>query len=443
MIARNVYIETYGCQMNVADSEIVLSVLSEKEFIITDNPQIADLILINTCSVRENAEQRVRGRLQVFNQIKKKRPGLLIGVIGCMAERLKEQLLEEEKMVDIVIGPDAYRELPILVQIAESGHKAVNVLLSHEETYADINPVRLGTNKISAFISIMRGCENMCTYCIVPYTRGSERSRNPETIINEATMLFYDDYREIILIGQNVDSYKWVKENGDILSFADLLIMVAEIHPDLRIRFATSHPKDLTDDVLLAMKNHENICKSIHLPVQSGSDNMLNKMNRGYSKEWYLSRIDAINRIIPDCSLSTDIMVGFCDETEDDHSDTLKLMKSVIFDFAYMFKYSERPKTYAARKFEDNIPEEIKVKRLNEVIELQNRLSKKSKLSDIGKTYRVLVEGVSKKNSNELFGRNSQNKVIVFPAENYKTGDYVNVEIKKCTSATLIGKCVG
>lgn len=427
--------------MNVADSEIVLSILKNLGYLQCENMKDSDLILVNTCSVRENAEIRIRGRLQVFNLIKKKKPDLIIGVIGCMAERLKEQLLEEEKMVDMVIGPDAYRDLPLLIADAESGQKAVNTILSHEETYADISPVRMSGNGISAFISIMRGCENTCTYCIVPYTRGAERSRDPKTIIDEAEILLNQGYREITLIGQNVDSYQWV-EGSLKVSFADLLKMSSSVHPELRIRFATSHPKDLTDDVLMVMQSNENICKSIHLPVQSGSNNMLKKMNRAYTREWYLNRIEAIKRIVPECSVSTDIMVGFCDESAQDHEDTLSLMKEVNYDFAYMFKYSVRPNTYAARKFSDNVPEEVKTSRLNEVIALQKKLSSGSKNADLGKTFSVLIEGISKKNENELFGRNSQNKVVVFPAGNNKKGDFVNVRVERCTPATLIGKII-
>ncbi len=427
--------------MNIADTEVVISILEDNNFQHTTDINKADLILVNTCSVRENAEQRIRGRLQVFNTVKKNKPELLIGVIGCMAERLKQQLLEQEKMVDMIVGPDAYRELPKLVTEAESGQKAVNVILSKEETYADISPVRKGTNKISAFISIMRGCNNMCTYCIVPYTRGAERSRDPHTIINEAKSLFNQGYKEITFIGQNVDSYIWHTEKKDI-KFHHLLRMAANINPGLRIRFSTSHPKDLTDEVLYVMAENKNICKSIHLPVQSGSTNVLKKMNRGYTREWYLDRISAINKIVPGCSISTDIMVGFCDETEQDHQDTLSLMQIVNYDFAYMFKYSVRPKTFAARKFEDNIDEKTKARRLNEVMELQSKLSEKSKEKDIGKVFEVLIEGISKKSDNDFFGRNSQNKVIVFPKKDYKIGDYVNVKVEKCTTATLIGKIV-
>ncbi|HBS85069.1 MAG: tRNA (N6-isopentenyl adenosine(37)-C2)-methylthiotransferase MiaB [Bacteroidetes bacterium GWF2_38_335] len=434
------YIETYGCQMNVADSEVVVKILSEAGYDKTEMMEEADLILVNTCSVRENAEMRVRGRLNLFNQVKKKRPGLLIGVIGCMAERLKEKLVEEEKMVDIVVGPDAYRDLPRLVKVAGSGQKAINTLLSREETYADISPVRTDGNKISAFISIMRGCENMCAYCIVPYTRGAERSRNPQTIVEEAKKLVDNGFREITLLGQNVDSYKWT--DGEIVNFPLLLEKVALVSPALRVRFATSHPKDMSDEVLYMMAKYPNICKSIHLPVQSGSTRLLGIMNRGYSREWYMNRINAIKTIVPECSVSTDIMVGFCGETEEDQQETMSLMMEVGYDFAFMFKYSERPNTYAARKMKDDVPEKVKVRRLNEVIALQNKLSEESKEKDLGKTYEVLVEGFSKKSKKDLSGRTSQNKVVVFPAENYKIGDYVMVRIERCTSATLIGVAI-
>lgn len=442
MLNLKVYIETYGCQMNVADSEVVVAILVEAGYEYTEQMVEADLILVNTCSVRENAEQRVRGRLKVFNTIKKKKPELLIGVIGCMAERLKEQLLEEEKMIDLVVGPDAYRELPLLIQTAESGQKAINTLLSREETYADISPVRVSSNGVSAFISIMRGCENMCTYCIVPYTRGAERSRHPQTIVSEAENLFEQGYREITLLGQNVDSYHWNNTDLLITDFADLLEKVARVNPKLRIRFATSHPKDLSDKALRKIAEFPNICRSIHLPVQSGSSRMLEIMNRGYTREWYLERIAAIKRIVPDCALSTDIMVGFCGETDEDQKDTLSLMKQVGYDYAFMFKYSERPKTYAARKLKDDVSEEIKLKRLKEVIALQNDLSGRSKNAELGRTFEVLVEGFSKKSKSDLVGRTSQNKVVVFPAEDYKKGDYVRVKIEKCTSATLIGRAV-
>jgi tRNA-2-methylthio-N6-dimethylallyladenosine synthase len=436
-----VYIETYGCQMNVNDSEVVMAILKDDGFIYTDKMEEADLILINTCSIRENAEQRVRGRLNVFRIFKKKKPGLLVGILGCMAERLKEKLLEDEKLVDLVVGPDAYRDLPNLVNIAIGGQKAINVLLSREETYADINPVRYDNNGISAFVSIMRGCNNMCAYCVVPYTRGGERSRNPETIYGEIKDLVDNGFCEVTLLGQNVNSFKWTDEaTQKTTTFANLLEMIALSFTELRIRFATSHPKDLTDDVLYIIAQYPNLCKSIHLPAQSGSTQILKMMNRGYTREWYLDRINAIKRIIPDCAISTDIIAGFSFETEDDHKQTLSLMNEVGYDFAYMFAYSERPKTYAQRKYTDDVPEDVKSRRLQEIIDLQHQLSAKSKKSDVGKTLEVLVEGTSKKKKNELYGRTSQNKTVVFPAETYKKGDYVKVEIIDCTSATLIGK---
>lgn len=439
-VSQKLYIETYGCQMNIADSEVVASVLKDKGYAVTEDINEADVILVNTCSIRENAEQRVWGRLDVFKQIKKKKPYLTIGVIGCMAERLKEKLIEEEKTVDIVVGPDAYRDLPNLLETAESGQKAVNVILSKEETYADISPVRLDKNKISAFVSIMRGCNNMCSYCIVPYVRGGERSRNPESILKEVEDLFNKGYKEVTLIGQNVDSYSWISENKNTtIGFAHLLEKTAKINPGLRIRFSTSHPKDMSDEVLYTMAMYNNICNHIHLPAQSGSTNILEKMKRAYTREWYMDRISAIKRILPDCAISTDIMTGFSGETEEDHQNTLSLMEWVNYDFAYMFKYSERPKTYASRHLKDDVPEETKTKRLTEIINLQNQLSEKSKKADIGKVFEVLVEGVSKKSTEELFGRTSQNKVVVFPKNNFNIGDYVFVEITECTSATLIG----
>ncbi|MFC2151259.1 tRNA (N6-isopentenyl adenosine(37)-C2)-methylthiotransferase MiaB [Bacteroidota bacterium] len=439
-MSQNLYIETYGCQMNVADSEVVASVLQEKGYTITEDINNADVILVNTCSIRENAEQRVWGRLDVFKQIKKKKPELTVGVIGCMAERLKEKLIEEEKTVDIVVGPDAYRDLPNLLETAESGQKAVNVILSKEETYADISPVRLDKNRISAFVSIMRGCNNMCSYCIVPYVRGGERSRDPDSILKEVEDLYKKGYKEVTLIGQNVDSYEWISENeNNTIQFAHLLEKVAKINPKLRIRFSTSHPKDMSDEVLYTMAMYSNICNHIHLPAQSGSTKVLEQMKRGYSREWYLDRIDAIKRILPDCAVSTDIMTGFSGETEEDHQETLSLMETVNYDFAYMFKYSERPKTYAARHLKDDISEETKSRRLTEIINLQNKLSERSKKNDLGKVFEVLVEGISKKSSDHLFGRNSQNKVVVFPKKDYKIGEYVFVEITECTSATLIG----
>lgn len=436
------YIETYGCQMNMADSELIVSIMIQNGFSITEDINEADLILVNTCSVRENAEQRVWGRLDVFKNYKKQKPGLLIGVIGCMAERLKEKLLEDEKMIDLVVGPDAYRNLPKLVQSAEMGQKAVNVLLSREETYADISPVRMDKNGVSAFVSIMRGCNNMCSYCVVPYTRGRERSRNPDSVIHEVEDLIKMGYKEVSLIGQNVDSYNWInKKNNLKTGFANLLEHVARISADIRIRFSTSHPKDMSDEVLHVMNEHSNICKHIHLPLQSGSSRILDLMKRGYTAEWYINRIESVRKIIPDCSLSTDIIAGFCAETEEDHMKTLKLMEWAGFDFAYMFKYSERPGTPAARK-PDDVPENVKAKRLTEIIELQNSLSAKSKEKDLNKSFEVLVEGVSKKSDQHYFGRTSQNKVVVFPKEEFRIGDSVLVKIKTCTSATLIGNVV-
>nr|HPJ06380.1 tRNA (N6-isopentenyl adenosine(37)-C2)-methylthiotransferase MiaB [Bacteroidales bacterium] len=398
----------------------------------------ADIILVNTCSIRENAEQRVWGRLDLFRAQKKKRPQVIVGVLGCMAERLKEKLLESNKMVDMVIGPDAYRDLPMLVETAATGHAAVNVLLSREETYADIAPVRLESNGVSAFISIMRGCNNMCAYCVVPYVRGAERSRDPETIVREAREAFDQGYREVTLLGQNVNSYSWEDGSGPI-GFAELLGMVATVDPQLRVRYSTSHPKDLSDDVLEAMAEHENICRHIHLPVQSGSSSVLKRMNRNYTREWYLDRIAAINRILPGCALSTDIIAGFCGETDEEHHETLSLMQEVGFDFAYMFKYSERPGTKASRHMKDDVPDEVKTRRLNEIIALQNELSAVSKKADTGRTFEVLVEGPAKKPAGAMMGRTSGNKVVIFQASDILPGDYVNVTITRSTSATLIG----
>jgi tRNA-2-methylthio-N6-dimethylallyladenosine synthase len=440
-MSKKVYIETYGCQMNVADSEVVVSILADSGFILTNEISDAGLVLINTCSIRENAEQRVWGRLDAIRHLKKKNPGMVVGIIGCMAERLKEKLIESDKLVDIVVGPDAYRELPKLIVDAESGHKGVNVLLSREETYADISPVRMDKNGVTSFISIMRGCNNMCAYCVVPYVRGAERSRNPESIINEAVDLLNKGYKEVTLIGQNVDSYNW-KSDNKITSFPQLLEMVALINPKLRVRFSTSHPKDMSDELLRTMVRYDNICRHIHLPAQSGSSRILELMNREYTREWYIDRIKAIRRIIPDCAISTDMITGFCTENEDDQKDSLTLMELAEFDFAYMFKYSERPGTKAARKYKDDIPEQIKSLRLKEIIALQNRLSAKSKKTDIGKVHEVLVEGTSKRSADQLFGRNSQNKVVVFPKCNAKKGDYVRVLIGRSTSATLIGKII-
>lgn len=425
--------------MNVADSEVVVSILKDEGFTLTDRIDQADLILVNTCSVRDNAEQRVWGRLDLFRHHKKNRPGMLVGVIGCMAERLKERLLESDKMVDLVVGPDAYRDLPRLVGEASRGHEAVNVLLSREETYADIAPVRLDKNGVSSFVSIMRGCNNICSYCVVPYVRGAERSRDPDTVVEEVRDIFNKGYREVTLLGQNVNSYWWKKENGKT-SFADLLELTAGLSPHLRIRFSTSHPKDMSDDVLRVMARHENICRHIHLPAQSGSSRILKLMNRKYDREWYMDRVRAIREILPGCSISTDMIAGFCTETEEDHTDSLSLMKWAAYDFAYMFKYNERPGTPAARKLPDDVPEEVKNRRLSEIIELQNTLSLESKKKDIGRVLEVLVEGFSKKSDRDLSGRTSQNKVVVFPGKDYRPGDYVNVKITDCSSATLKGE---
>ncbi|HOK50343.1 MAG TPA: tRNA (N6-isopentenyl adenosine(37)-C2)-methylthiotransferase MiaB [Bacteroidales bacterium] len=436
------YIETYGCQMNVNDSEVVAAIMQKEGYELTENLEQADVIFVNTCSIRENAETKVVHRLEYFRSLKKKKPNLRIGVLGCMAERMKERLLEQEKADDLVAGPDAYRSLPLLLSQVESGVKAANVLLSQEETYADISPVRLDENRVSAFISIMRGCDHMCSYCVVPFTRGVERSRNPESIVREAREIIDAGYKEITLLGQNVNSYFWQQPGQPAINFARLLELVALIDPHVRIRYSTSHPKDLSDELLFVMAKYPNICKHIHLPVQSGSNRILQLMNRRYTREWYLNRIQAIKNIIPDCAISTDIIAGFCDETEEDHQQTLSLMEEVGYDFAFMFKYSERPGTKAQLELKDNVPDEVKTRRLNEIIELQNKLSEKSKRQDIGKTFEVLVEGVSKKSANELFGRTSQNKVVVFPKHNFSPGHYVQVRIKDCTSATLIGEIV-
>jgi len=439
-MSKKVYIETYGCQMNVADSEVVVSILSQAGYEPTENIKEAGLILINTCSIRDNAEQRIWGRLTAIGHLKKQNSDLKIGIIGCMAERLKEKLIETDHLVDIVVGPDAYRELPLLVTEAESGHKAVNVLLSKEETYADISPVRMDKNGISSFVSIMRGCNNMCAYCVVPYVRGAERSRNPESILKEARDLFNKGYREVTLLGQNVDSYNWNSDSGRV-GFPGLLESVAMIDPLLRVRFSTSHPKDISDELLHTIARNKNICRHIHLPAQSGSSRILKLMNREYTREWYMERVSAIQSIIPDCSLSTDMITGFCTETEEDHKDSLSLMEWTGFDFAYMFKYSERPGTKAARKLKDDVAESVKSLRLSEMIAVQNRLSVKSKKHDIGMVFEVLVEGFSKRSDEYLSGRTSQNKVVVFPASSFKKGEYVRVLIERCTSATLIGKC--
>jgi tRNA-2-methylthio-N6-dimethylallyladenosine synthase len=439
---KHFYLESYGCQMNFSDSEIVASILGENGFGITGDYNEADLILINTCSIREKAEQNVRKRLAEFKKAKANNPDVVIGVLGCMAERLKQNLLEEEKLVDIVVGPDAYRSLPQLVIEAESGQKAVNVLLSREETYADISPVRLDKSGVTAFISIMRGCDNMCSFCVVPFTRGRERSREPQTIIEEARQLFEQGYREVTLLGQNVDSYKWLEDGEIKTNFAQLLEKVALVNPLLRVRFSTSHPKDITDEVLHTMAKYNNICNYIHLPLQSGSTEVLDRMNRTYDRDWYKNRVEAIKKIIPDCGISSDIIAGFCGETDADHQDTLSMMEYVKYDMSYMFCYSERPGTLAARKYPDDIPEEVKKKRLQEIILLQNKHSLENNKKDIGKIFEVLVEKVSKKSDIELCGRTSQNKMVVFPMENAKPGDYVHVLIESCTGATLMGKIV-
>jgi tRNA-2-methylthio-N6-dimethylallyladenosine synthase len=433
--------------MNFSDSEIVASILNEAGFATTRDEEEADLILLNTCAIRENAEQRVRTRLRQFKKAKQHRPELVVGVLGCMAERLKESLLEQEKLVDLVVGPDAYRDIPNLVDQVHGGQKAVNVLLSREETYAEISPVRLDSNGVTAFISIMRGCDNMCSFCVVPFTRGRERSRDPESIVREAHELFEAGYREVTLLGQNVDSYKWnidnkgnIKNEGEpVVRFAELLERVAAVNSDLRVRFSTSHPKDMTDDVLHAMARHENICKYIHLPVQSGNSDNLKRMNRGYTREWYLERIDAIRRIMPDCAISTDIIAGFCGETEEEHQDTLSLMEAVQYDMSYMFQYSERPRTLAQRKYENDVPDEVKGRRLQEIIALQKDHGAGRTKALVGRTYRVLIEGTSKKRDDQYFGRTTYNTVVVFPKENAQRGTYVNVHVHDCTAVTLLG----
>ncbi|WP_304064039.1 MiaB/RimO family radical SAM methylthiotransferase [Pedobacter glucosidilyticus] len=489
---RKLYIESYGCAMNFSDSEIVASILADDGFVTTADFTEADIVFINTCSIRENAEVRVRNRLKQFSASKAKNPGMIVGVLGCMAERLKAKFLEEEKLVDVVVGPDAYRDLPNLINKVDDGNKAVNVLLSREETYADINPVRLNSNGISAFISIMRGCDNMCSFCVVPFTRGRERSRDAHSIVKEAQDLYAAGYREVTLLGQNVDSYKWKRPHpqslsegegsaGDSLSlnpsqkekevqgiihqeerldknslsfgegggeafvnFAQLLEMVALVSPDLRVRFSTSHPKDITDEVLTTIAKYENICNYIHLPVQSGNSRVLDIMNRTYDRQWYMERVEAIRRIIPDCAISTDIITGFCSETEEEHQDTLSMMDFVKYEFAYMFSYSERPGTPAAKKFKDDIPEDVKQRRLEEVIAKQQIHSHYRAQQRIGKIEKVLIEGFSKKSKNDYCGRSDQNFMVIFPVgDTYKPGDYVNVLVERTTTATLIGKVVG
>lgn len=437
------YIESYGCAMNFADSEVVASILQNENYAPTPNVEVADLILINTCSIREKAEQTVRKRLQSFKQLKRQNKGLLVGVLGCMAERLKSSFLEEEKLVDLVVGPDAYRTLPDLISEADTGQKGVNVLLSREETYADISPVRLNSNNITAFVSIMRGCNNMCSFCVVPFTRGRERSRNANSIVDECRNLFENGYREVTLLGQNVDSYHWIdEETKTTVTFAQLLSIVAQVSPLLRVRFSTSHPKDITDDVLFAIRDHENICNYIHLPVQSGNSRVLQLMNRTYSREWYLSKVDRIREVIPNCGLSTDMITGFCTETEEEHQDSVSLMEYCKYDLAYLYYYSERPGTLAARRFKDDVPLEVKKRRLQELVDLYRQHSLESMQRDVGKTFKVLVEGTSKKNEDEFYGRNEQNKVVVFSKSNHKPGDYVMVHITGCTSGTLLGSVV-
>jgi len=452
--ARKLYIESYGCQMNFSDSEIVASILEKEGFDTTSEIKEADVVFLNTCSIREKAEQTVRNRLTHINGLKKHRPDMLVGILGCMAERLKSKLLEEEKIVDLVAGPDAYRDLPKLIFQVDEGEKAINTFLSREETYADINPVRLNTNGVSAFISIMRGCDNMCSFCVVPFTRGRERSRDPHSILAEAKELFSKGYREVTLLGQNVDSYKWSpnennkarlekKDNIEVVNFANLLEMVANVNPDLRVRFSTSHPKDITDDVLTTMARYENICKYIHLPIQSGNNRVLELMNRGYTREWYTQRIARIREILgEECGISSDMIAGFCSETDDEHKQTLELMDYVQYDFAYMFYYSERPGTLAEKKFKDDVSLEVKKKRLDEIIVKQREHSLLRNKLDVGKVFKVLIEGTSKRSSDQLQGRNSANKVVVFPKDNHQKGQYVNVHIDECSGGTLVGKVI-
>lgn len=452
--ARKLYIESYGCQMNFSDSEIVASILRQEGFDTTSDINQADVVFLNTCSIREKAELTVRNRLGQINSIKKTRPEMMVGILGCMAERLKTRLLEEEKIVDLVAGPDAYRDLPKLINQVDEGEKAVNTFLSREETYADITPVRLNSNGVTAFVSIMRGCDNMCTFCVVPFTRGRERSRDPHSIIAEARDLFSRGFREVTLLGQNVDSYKWsaeennkawLEKNGSngIVNFAGLLEMVANVNPDLRVRFSTSHPKDITDDVLHTMARYENICKNIHLPVQSGNSRILEMMNRGYNREWYLDKVKRIREILgEDCGLSSDMIVGFCSETDKEHHETLSLMEDVKFDFAYMFFYSERPGTLAAKKYPDDITTEVKQRRLEQVIEKQKMHSQISNQREHGKVYKVLVEGYSRRSDEHLQGRTSSNKVAVFPKGNARKGEYVYVHVHDSTGATLLGTIV-
>ena len=438
-MSKKIYIETYGCQMNVGDSEVIFSILGKEGYERTESMDDADVILANTCSVRDNAEQRIWGRIEVFHKQKEKRSGVVVGIVGCMAERLKDKLLDTHK-VDLVAGPDSYRTLPTLLRDIAPDKPQINVMLSHEETYADIVPVRTDRNGVSAFISIMRGCNNVCSYCVVPYTRGAERSRDPQTIVDEARDVFSKGYKEVTLLGQNVDSYNWKPAEGEGCDFPKLLEMVARISPELRVRFATNHPKDISDELIETMARYDNICNHIHLPVQSGSDRLLEKMRRRYTAEWYLERVARIREVLLGCGITTDVIAGFCSETEEDHQQTLELFRKVGFDYAYMFYYSERPGTLAARHYPDDVPLDVKTRRLNEIIALQSELSLKSNQNDIGKTFRVLVEGPSKKNPEELCGRSGSNKMCVFPGKGHKAGDYVDVKVLSCTSATLIGK---
>lgn len=440
-MSKKIYIETYGCQMNVGDSEVIFSILGKEGYERTESMDEADVILANTCSVRDNAEQRIWGRIEVFHKQKEKRSGVVVGIVGCMAERLKDKLLDTHK-VDLVAGPDSYRTLPALLKDIAPDKPQINVMLSHEETYADIVPIRTDRNGVSAFISIMRGCNNVCSYCVVPYTRGAERSRDPQTIVNEARDVFGKGYKEVTLLGQNVDSYNWKPAEGEGCDFPKLLEMVARISPELRVRFATNHPKDISDELIETMARYDNICNHIHLPVQSGSDRLLEKMRRRYTAEWYLERVAKIREVLPGCGITTDVIAGFCSETEEDHQQTLELFRKVGFDYAYMFYYSERPGTLAARHYPDDVPLDVKTRRLNEIIALQSELSLKSNQNDIGKTFKVLVEGPSKKNPDELCGRSGSNKMCVFPGCGHKAGDYVDVKVLSCTSATLIGKLV-
>lgn len=436
---KKLFIETYGCQMNVADSEVVASIMQTAGYQVADNIDDADAIFVNTCSIRDNAEQKINSRLQFFNALRKKRKGVIIGILGCMAERAKNELLEQE-VVDLVVGPDAYLDLPNLVGQVENGHKAMNVELSTTETYKNVIPSRLGGSVISGYVSIMRGCNNFCSYCIVPYTRGRERSREVESILNEIRDLQKRGFKEVILLGQNVNSYAYKQENGECVNFPKLMQVIAETFPDMRIRFTTSHPKDMGDEILETIAAYPNICNHIHLPVQSGSNKILKLMNRKYTREWYLERIAAIRRIVPDCGITTDMFCGFHDETDEDHRQTISLMEEVCFDSAFMFKYSERPGTFASKNLPDNVPEEVKIARLNEIIALQTKLSAVSNQKDLGKTFEVLVEGVSKRSKDQLFGRTQQNKVVVFPRAGYKVGDLVRVKVTSTTSATLIGE---